>query len=279
MLNGLDLFSGYGGLTLALSPWVWPIAYCEIERYPQGILLSRMADGNIPTAPIWDDIKTFNGRPWKGRVDIIYGGFPCQDLSVAGSGKGLAGERSGLFFEIMRLSKEIRPSFIFLENVIGIRKRGLHTVGRELAYLGYDCRWYSLSAAEVGANHKRDRWFCLAHANGAKLWKQSRGSSRTSGKSEIKFGINGASKQIPHSYSKGQCGQTDAAQEKDIKREREKDRWTKAAAFERDWWKIEPDFCRVVNGCPFRVDQIKALGNGVVPLQARTAFKKLMGIK
>ena len=101
MLKGLDIFSGIGGITIALQEWVKPIAYCDIERYAQAVLLSRMADGTIPRAPIFKDVTKITNVG--GKVDIIYGGFPCQDISVAGHGKGLEGERSGLFFEIMRL--------------------------------------------------------------------------------------------------------------------------------------------------------------------------------
>jgi DNA (cytosine-5)-methyltransferase 1 len=162
MLNGLDIFSGIGGLTTALSPWVNPKAYCEIDRYPQAVLLSRMANLELPSAPIWDDVRTLS----KGMlpvIDIIYGGFPCQDISLAGLGRGLAGERSGLVFEIFRLVKEIKPAFVFLENVPAIRTRGGERVVKELAALGYDCRWDCLSAYDVGAPHKRERWWLLAH--------------------------------------------------------------------------------------------------------------------
>jgi hypothetical protein len=93
MLNGLDLFSGIGGITLALSPWVTPVAYCENKSYAQRVLVSRMADGSLPKAPIWDDVRTLRGDMLPA-VDIIYGGFPCQDISIAGRGKGLEGERA-----------------------------------------------------------------------------------------------------------------------------------------------------------------------------------------
>lgn len=114
MLNGLDLFSGIGGITMALAPWVRPIAYCENDRYAQSVLLSRMAGGQLPVAPIWDDVRTLN-MGVLGRVgtmlDIIYGGFPCQDISVAGNGVGLDGKRSGLFWEIIRLIKDDQSHF------------------------------------------------------------------------------------------------------------------------------------------------------------------------
>jgi DNA (cytosine-5)-methyltransferase 1 len=176
MLNGLDLFSGIGGLSIALGEWVRPIAYCENDCYAQGVLLSRMAAGDIPRAPIWDDVRTLKGQDLP-QIDILYGGFPCQDISVAGNGKGLEGERSGLFFEIVRLAQEIRPKFLFLENSPAIRTRGLDRVGKELARLGYDCRWGIVSAEEMGAPHERARWFLLAYSLGQQLWdKQRRGN-------------------------------------------------------------------------------------------------------
>src|SRR5690606_10090066 len=115
---------GYGGIDLALRDWVRPILYCEIEHYAQAILVSRMDDQSLPFAPIWDDVTTLDGSLFKGLVDIVYGGFPCQDISVAGKGAGLDGERSGLFREIIRICKEASPTFIFLENVPAIRTRG-----------------------------------------------------------------------------------------------------------------------------------------------------------
>lgn len=175
MIHGLDLFSGIGGITLALGDWVRPVAYCEIDRYAQGVLLSRMADGSLPIAPIWDDITTLRGKDLPG-IDIIYGGFPCQDISIAGTGKGLSGSRSGLFREIMRLVDEIRPSFIFLENVPAITHRGLGEVTAEITRRGYDCRWTIVSAAEVGAPHLRKRWFLLAHASGKRRQQITRGA-------------------------------------------------------------------------------------------------------
>ena len=247
MLNGLDLFSGYGGITLALSKWVRPIAYCEIDRYAQGILLSRISDNKLPNAPIWDDVRTLDGRVFRGAVDIVYGGFPCQDISSAGFKKGLDGKRSALFFEIMRLADEIKPTFIFLENVQGIRKRGLNQVGFELAHRGYDCRWTIISASEVGALHLRRRWFLLAYSDrndGKKKFMADTDATRLQIRKKRKFGeTNSISAEFPCS------------------------------------WETEPDVGRVVDGCAFRVDRLKALGNGVVPLQAETAFKRLIGFE
>jgi len=157
MLNGIDLFSGIGGISLALSEYVRPLAYCEIDPYCQAVLLSHQHKGTLPAAPIWDDIRTFPYGWFVDWIDIIYAGFPCQGISVAGHGKGLADERSGLFWEIVRLAKEIKPKFLFLENVPAITSRGGGTVVSALTEMGYDCRWCVISAASVGACHRRDR--------------------------------------------------------------------------------------------------------------------------
>lgn len=186
MLNGLDLFSGIGGLTIALADWVKPVAYCESDRYAQSVLLSRMSDGTLPIAPIWDDVRTLRAGNFRlcKPIDIIYGGFPCQDISIAGRRKGLAGERSGLFFEIIRLVREIRPRFIFLENVSGITSNGLDEATKELAAIRYDCRWEMLTASSLGAPHKRERWFCLAHAVGERLPQLQKREEITKGSGE-----------------------------------------------------------------------------------------------
>lgn len=245
MLNGLDLFSGIGGLALALQPWARPIAYCENDRHAQAVLLSRMRDGRLPSAPIWDDVRTLNGSDIRGPVDIIAAGFPCQDLSFAGAGAGLAGERSGLFFEIIRLSRDLRPRFIFLENVPALSVRGLEHVCLELTSLGYDCRWTIVSAAELGAPHIRERWFLLAHSNGvAKDLRQTKERL-----ADLQLARAGALQLV--------AGSTDA---------------------DRDWWSTEPAVQRVADGVPFRLDRLRRIGNSVVPAQAREAFKRLSGI-
>ena len=166
MLYGVDLFSGIGGLTLGLGRWVRPLVYCEREPYSIGILLSRMATGELPRAPVWDDIRTLRGDMLPPGIGILYGGFPCQDISYAGSGGGLEGERSGLISEVWRLASELQPRFIFLENVPAILTRGLGDILRALAGLGYDARWLCLSASDVGACHLRNRWWLLAYRTG-----------------------------------------------------------------------------------------------------------------
>lgn len=262
MLNGLDLFSGIGGITIALKEWVRPIAYCESDRYCQSVLLSRMRDGSLPRAPIWDDVTSLDSSMFSPReADIVYGGFPCQDLSVAGTGKGLEGERSGLFFEIIRLASELRPRFVFLENVPAISVRGLERVCLEFTALGYDCRWTIVSAAELGAPHLRERWFLLAHSNNKRGWKKQ--ISQRWGQDKAKSWHDGKKEPVANSTGK---------------RFKEKGQSETRQIASPGWWSSEPDVGRVVDELPFRMDRIKALGNAVVPGQAREAFRRLIGL-
>lgn len=308
MLNGLSLFTGYGGIDLALSEWVRPILYCDIEPYAQGILLSRMDDGSIPFAPIWNDVTTLDGRKFRGLVDIAYGGFPCQDISVAGKGAGLEGKRSGLFFEIIRICKEASPLFIFLENVPAIRTRGAIEVTEALASIGYDCRWHHLSAAEVGANHKRERWFLLAHANpagqglqGSSGAKSELGELARLSNSETVADANGSGckwenspqakewdsdaefawpdrKEVADTDMQGRGRETATRSQEDNQGVRQGYGRSASTAVDSSWWETEPFVGRVAHGTTFRAHRIKALGNGVVPLQVKTAFEILMGL-
>lgn len=285
-MNGLDLFSGIGGLTKALDGYVIPIAYCEIEPYARGVLLSRQSKGEIPYAPIWDDVTTLRGTDLPP-IDIIYGGFPCQDISVAGRGAGLAGERSGLFFEIVRLAKEIKPKFIFLENVPNIRTKGLGRVVRELADLGYDCRWGALSASDVGANHKRERWFLLAHSRSP--GRDARNLHRTgdngfaAGERRSAIASESSETSTPMADSGGQPGAQESSSPSSIREGRDSrsdDSGSDGRTISRnDWWLSEPNVGRVAHGIPRRVERLRALGNAVVPAQAREAFERLMGLK
>ncbi len=300
MLNGLDLFSGIGGNSIALKGYVRTIAYCERDRYAQAVLLSRMENGDIPKAPIWDDIQTFDGKPWKNLIDIIIGGFPCQDISTAGKGEGLAGKRSRLFFEIVRLAEEIEPTFLFLENVPAIRTRGLDVVVQELTKAGYDLRWTMLSASEVGAPHKRERWFCLAaHAERIQLRCEQGRRRGSSGERSPIAGDHGEKESLADTDS-SRFKRKDASQSKRRNRCVESPRsrtelantdfqslevgqsWKSgqcSSVIRKGWWEFEPDVGRVAHGVSRRVDRIKCLGNAVVPIQARTAFEYLMGVR
>jgi DNA (cytosine-5)-methyltransferase 1 len=162
-LLGMSCFAGVGGLDVALGKDVRTVCYIENNPYCQQVIRKNIKDGWLEDAPIWSDIQSFDGRPWNGKVDIIFGGFPCTDISVAGKGAGIKeGTRSGLWFEMLRIIKEILPKYVFLENVAGIRTRGLREVLGGLSEAGYNAKWTMLRASDIGAPHKRERWFCLA---------------------------------------------------------------------------------------------------------------------
>ena len=325
MLNGLDLFSGIAGISLALRDYVKTVAFCEIDPYCQGVLLSRMASDDIDNAPIWDDIKNLDGNQFKGCCDIIFGGFPCQDISCAGAGKGLAGERSGLFFEIVRLAKEIVPKWIFLENVPAITSRGGIQVLEELAKMGYNARWLVISAASVGALHRRERFFLLAHSqhNGSHGTKERRSvetsihdhpeeslSTKQSTRSDQPRMLAGQPISNPGSKGlEGQGNRTGSASPEKPKpsglpsndasdtaglrcnkgageriqpkgqAKQYAESSDNSSALLNFWENTEPPVCGVANGLPFRVDQIRALGNSVCPQQTKEAFEILMGLK
>lgn len=175
-LNTFHLFAGAGGGILAdLLLDHNPIGACEIEQYPRKVLLQRQRDGILPTFPIWDDVCTLDGKPWRGSVDVLCGGFPCQDISAAGKGAGITGARSGLWKEYARLIDEMRPRFVFAENSPLLRTRGLGVVLEDLASLGYDARWGIMGAWHVGAPHKRDRMWVLAYAKSGEDFGRERG--------------------------------------------------------------------------------------------------------
>jgi len=160
----LDLFSGIGGFSLGLERAGMTTAmFCEIEPYCRRVLAKHW-----PGVPIHDDIRTLDRMvvaEKAGPVDLVCGGFPCQDISVAGKGAGLGGERSGLWFEYLRLIGEIAPRWVVIENVPALRSRGLDTVLGGLAALGYDAEWHCIPASAVGAPHRRDRVWIVANAN------------------------------------------------------------------------------------------------------------------
>ena len=124
-MNELALFAGAGGGILGGKFLGWrTVCAVEWEPYPASVLCARQNDGFLPPFPIWDDICTFDGRPWKGIVDVISGGFPCQDISVAGKGDGLDGARSGMWREMARVVGEVRPRYVFVENSPMLTFRG-----------------------------------------------------------------------------------------------------------------------------------------------------------
>ena len=165
-LNELALFAGAGGGILGGHLLGWrTVCAVEWEAYPASVLVQRQNDGQLPAFPVWDDVQTFDGRAWRGRVDVVSGGFPCQDISCAGKGEGIEGERSSMWKHMARIIGEIRPRYAYVENSPMLVGRGLTAVLSDLAEMGYDAKWGIMGAHHVAAPHKRDRIWIVANAN------------------------------------------------------------------------------------------------------------------
>lgn len=169
-MNELALFAGGGGSILAAELLGWrTVAAVELDAGARQIIIDRQRDGIIKPFPIWDDVTTFDGKPWAGSVDVVTGGFPCQDISQCGSGAGISGARSGLWSHMARIICEVRPVGVVVENSPMLTSRGLGTVLGDLAGMGFDARWGVFRASSIGAAHHRARFFLVAHAHGTKL--------------------------------------------------------------------------------------------------------------
>ena len=162
-LRVLDLFSGIGGFSLGLerTGGFETVAFCEIEPFPRKVLAKHW-----PNVPVYEDVRTLTAERLAADgvgVDVICGGFPCQDVSVAGERSGLGGERSGLWFEYARIIGELRPRLVLVENVPGLLSLGMGRVLGDLAEIGYDAEWQSIPVAAVGLPHTRDRVWIVAY--------------------------------------------------------------------------------------------------------------------
>jgi DNA (cytosine-5)-methyltransferase 1 len=164
-MHELALFAGAGGGILGGHLLGWrTICAVEWDAYAASVLVARQNDGCLSPCPIWDDVQTFDGRPWRGRVDVISGGFPCQDISAAGKGAGIEGERSGMWKHMARIIGEVLPRFVYVENSPMLVGRGLAVVIADLAEMGYDAEWGIVGAHHAGAPHKRDRIWIVGNA-------------------------------------------------------------------------------------------------------------------
>jgi DNA (cytosine-5)-methyltransferase 1 len=302
-MNELALFAGAGGGILGGHLLGWrTVCAVEWEAYPASVLCARQNDGLLPPFPIWDDVQTFDGNPWRGIVDVVSGGFPCQDISSAGKGAGIDGERSGMWGQMARIIGEVRPQYAFIENSPMLTTRGLERVLADLAKMGFDAEWGVLSAADVGANHIRERiWICakqreffshsehdrirrgeqqpqsLEEKNGTMAYSRCElRSERDSAELDSKTQIRSSS--AIHNKSSGE-GQLCNSNSKDVERQ-----WKESIGIEQklgnfgssSWWEIEPNMGRVADGVAARMDRLKAIGNGQVPLCAATAWKLLI---
>jgi len=304
-MNELALFAGAGGGILGGHLLGWrTVCAVEWEAYPASILCARQNDGLLPSFPIWDDVQTFDGKPWRGIVDVVSGGFPCQDISAAGKGGGIEAERSGMWKEMARIIGEVRPKFVFVENSPMLTSRGLGVVLADLAKMGFDAEWGVLSAAQIGANHKRERIWIVGKSSeqsglfsysklhrigwGQQQQKSIEKKTRAMADTRCKLRSKGNSTKLDskekirsssaiHNKSSSQ-GQFCNSYSKDVEGQ-----WKKSIGVEQklgnfgssSWWETEPNVGRVANGVAAGMDRLKAIGNGQVPLCAAVAWELL----
>jgi len=278
-LNELALFAGAGGGILGGYLLGWrTVCAVEWEPYPASVLCARQNDGLLPPFPIWDNVQTFDGKPWRGIVDVVSGGFPCTDISAAGKGAGIDGEASGMWREMARIIHEVRPRFVFVENSPMLTSRGLGRVLGDLASMGFDAKWGVLGANDIGANHQRDRiWIRAELAHTQRMGWQERSSERgepekqeTPNQPHYCSKTSGEGETASNSKRKGLEGRKDCGKQEVT--------WTRSGGSpigDKQWWSTEPNVGRVAHGVAARMERIKAIGNGQVPLCAATAWRIL----
>ncbi len=297
-LRELALFAGAGGGILGGKLLGWrTVCAVEWEPYPAAVLARRQDEGFLPPFPIWDDVQTFDGRPWRGIVDVVSGGFPCQDISAAGKGAGIEGERSGMWKHMARIIGEVRPRYVLVENSPVLTSRGLGVVLGDLAALGYDAEWGVLGAADAGAPHRRERIWILAHSNSARLEEYGprlavvpeRSGEAASGQEPQEAGSFPDAKgtgtgQNDRGIRTRACGANrgEGTAETGANTVNEGFGWREQQQeggevdrHIREWWSTEPDVGRVAHGVAARVDELKALGNGQVSSVVRLAWHTL----
>lgn len=272
-MRELALFAGAGGGILGGLLLGWRTV-CAVEwtPYAASVLVGRQNDGTLAPFPIWDDVQTFDGRPWRGRVDVVSGGFPCQDISAAGKGAGIDGEKSGMWKHMARVVGEVRPHHVFVENSPMLVGRGLARVLGDLASLGYDARWCVLGAADVGAPHQRDRlWIVASDADGERGRTQSEREPR--GEGPPVAGDDGSQSDVADPDGERRCSRP--SRREDAKNAGQSPRNPRPLTSGVGWWDTEPYVGRVAHGVAARVDRLKATGNGQVPAVAALAWKTL----
>ena len=271
-MNVLSICSGIGGLDLFTRNQGWrTVCYVEKDEYRQAVLQARMRDGWLDSAPIWPDLRTFDGLAWRGAVDCIVGGFPCQPFSVAGRQRGVD-DRRNLWPWVGSTIDSARPSLVFLENAPGSLHFFHHHVVPDLQDLGYHVAPPVLAAAaELGAGHIRRRVFLLAYTSEINLriepgWRGGQDRQGTSVASAASY--QGLPADAPTTRP-SKRRQAAYGPPRDTTRGSQPERL--------DWWAAEPDVARVVHGLPHRMDRVGALGDAVVNQQAGLAWNLLTG--
>jgi len=240
-MNELHLFAGAGGGILG-GQLLGHTCVCavEIEAYCRSVLLQRQRDKILPWFPIWDDVRTFDGNPWRGLVDVVCGGFPCQDISFAGKGEGIEGEKSGLWFEMFRIIRETDPRFVWVENVAALTFRGLGIVLRDLASMGYNAKWGVLGGFHAGGISNGPRIWILAFKADCSMLES-----------------------LDLSESVVACSEESCR--------REFTRTVGAMLSQDDYAAVKRDAAYVARG----MERLKAIGNGQNPIVAATAWEIL----
>ena len=300
-MRELALFAGAGGGILGGHLLGWrTVCAVEWDAYAASVLVQRQNDGCLPPFAIWDDVQTFDGRPWRGRVDVISGGFPCTDISCAGKGAGIEGERSGMWGHMARIVGEVRPQFVFVENSPMLVGRGLARVLGDLASLGYDARWGIVGAHHVAAPHKRDRIWIVAHSRQQGLQGSGRPREANSVGKASRIERPGKAPELQEhvAHSHGERGRSRNAKRKNAGYAWEPSQHSGDESKGLGLWIAEsnlgrglPDelagrvdingtaaqggLSRVGKGIPHRVDRLKCIGNGQVPQCAALAWKIL----
>lgn len=308
IITGMSLCSGAGGLDLGLRLAIEElrtICYVEREAYAASLIVARMEDAALDCAPVWDDISTFDGRPWRGLVDIVHGGYPCQPFSIAGRKLGDKDPRH-LWPHVARIVREVEPRLCFFENVGGHLRLGFEQVHDDLRSMGYRVAAGLFTAEEVGASHKRERLFILAYAEGAG------NHGKTTDLPQTQWRQDGSLLRIAHGADgslayRNSAGFQDARKKFDTKRiegcnqnmgdahgarlegrnsiggcSDELPAWPPSPSDKSGWERylrqrpdLEPAVCRMADGMAYRVDRLRLCGNGVVPLVAAYAFRTL----
>lgn len=294
-LRAIDLFSGVGGISVALAGLAEPVAFCEQDEYAVHVLLSRMRDGSLPRARVFSDVNALSAGVLgveAGEIELVYGGFPCQDVSAANSrGEGTKGQRSGLFRRMVHLGATLKARYMFFENVDSIRARGLSAVVSTLHKAGYDCVWTTVSAFEVGAPHRRMRWFCLARARSESALRPRAAlageAARVAPAARVVSVGGGDWEEADAAASAGAPGAGSAAAaaaaEGDVGGVCDPSgggglAGAVAACARASCFTASREACvlpRTVPYCEFQAERLAALGNAVVPLQVRFAFSTL----
>lgn len=258
-MNVLALFAGIGGMQLGLklaNPKSRVVCYVEREAFVASILVQRMAEQALDEAPMWSDVETFNGSPWRGKVDCITAGLPCQPFSSAGKRRGRTDKR-WLWPSVRRIVREVEPGQVFLENVPNLLRMGFGEIHDDLRGMGFRVTAGLFSAAEVGAPHERRRLFVLAHAH-RKGWTQIEGAAfQMAGHVDRAEGICAAvngGETLGEPFPPGPRGDWHGIHIRPI---------------------VESGVLRMAYGAADTVDRFSGIGNSVVPVVAALAYRTL----